>query len=288
MKAIFTKFDMLPQKKKMALVTAIVMTLALIVTIPSYAWFNEQKKAAEMYKVEFPNALYLNAAHREDRMYFNMNAISKYKIDPVTGGLAHDDDGKVVEVTHQQYVFSVSGKNTSKYKLQLAHTNNNQFTYTIYPAVEYDNKAAVPSGTSEEQMVEYKLNANSRNENELGSINNDTYDENDDTTVKCYVRSASPVSTSTSGGYQNNRSSNPMKAINSEGNKYYDENYSGLTNVEEYDVPSYWVSDDIPVVSDSNKKFCHYYVLEVTWNNRASMSFEDKETDMVYLTAERI
>ena len=283
MKGIFKKFDMLPQKKKMALVTAIVMTLSLIITIPAYAWFNEQKKAAELYKVEFPNALYLNAAHREDRMYFNMNAISPYKIDPVTGGLAHDNDGKVIPVTSQQYVFSVSGKNTQKYTLQLAHTNNNQFTYTIYPATE---NASKPSGVSDDYIVEYKLNANSRNENELGSINNDTYDKNDGTTIKYYVRSTSPVSTSTSHGYLNNVTTNPMKAKNND--TYYAENYpNSMTNVDDDDIPSYWLSDEIPVESDSNKKFCHYYVLEVTWGNRPSSGIENKETDMVYITAER-
>ena len=287
MKKIFDKFDMLPKKKKLALVTAVVMTLSLIITIPAYAWFNEQKKAAELYKVEFPNALYLNAAHREDRMFFNMNAISPYKTDPVTGGLAHDDDGKVIPVTSQQYVFSVSGKNTTKYRLQLAHTNNNQSTYTIYPAAEYADESEVPDGTDPELVVQYKLNANSRNENELGSINNDTYDENDNTTVKYYVRSTSPVSTTDSHGYQNNQTDNPMKAKDND--NYYAENYpNNMTNVEADDIPSYWLSDEISVVSDSNKKFCHYYVLEVTWNNRASMSFEEKETDMVYLTAERI
>ena len=285
MKRIFSKFDMLPKKNKMALVLAAVMTFSLIITIPAYAWFYEQRKAAEMYKVEFPNALYLNAAHREDRMYFNMNAISKYKMDPVTGGLYHDQDGKLVAVTSQQYVFSVSGKNTTKYTLQLAHTNNNQFEYTIYPATEYADKDSVPAGTSEDRVVEYKLNANSRNENDLGSINNDTYNADDDTTIKCYVRSASPVSTSISHGYQNNTSTTPMKA--SKTGKFYTENYGSKTNVDDDDVASYWRSDDITVVSDSNKKFCHYYVLEVTWNNRPTSGIESKETDMVYITADR-
>ena len=283
MKAIFTKFDMLPQKKKMALVTAIVMTLALIVTIPSYAWFNEQKKAAEMYKVEFPNALYLNAAQREDRMYFNMNAISPYEIDPVTGGLRHDTNGNPIPVTSQKYVFSVSGKNTTRYKMQLAHTNNNQFTYKIYEATEYSEKADIPSGTDDNLIVEYAVHPDSHNENDLGpTIDGKTISESGS---KFYVYNTTEVD----GEYKNTDTEIPMKAKMND--DYYDENYMAngqrLTNVEGNDAASYWQSENISVVSDSNKKFCHYYVLVVTWEKRTGYTFTNKETDMVYISATR-
>lgn len=83
MKKAIKKFNMLPSSKKLAIITAVVLTIILFVTISAYAWFSFQRNAAEMYKVEFPNSLYLNAAHREDRMYFNLSAISPYKMDPV-------------------------------------------------------------------------------------------------------------------------------------------------------------------------------------------------------------
>ena len=144
MKKLFKKFSILSKKKKIAFICAFLMTVALFVTVPVYGWFHMQKKAAEMYKVEFPNSLYLNAAHRVDRMYFNMNAISQYKVDPVTDSLAHDADGKLIPVTNQKYVFSVSGSNTTSYKLQIAHTNNNQFTYTLYEATQYKDSSEIP------------------------------------------------------------------------------------------------------------------------------------------------
>ena len=283
MKAIFTKFDMLPQKKKMALVTAVVMTLALIITVPSYAWFNEQKKAAEMYKVEFPNALYLNAAQREDRMYFNLNAVSPYEIDPVTGGLKHNANGEPIPVTSQKYVFSVSGKNTSRYKMQLAHTNNNQFTYKIYEATEYAQETDIPSGTDEDLIVQYAVHANSHNENDLGpTIDGKTISESGS---KYYVHSTTEVD----GEYKNTDTSTPMKA--GKNDIYFDENYKvngqRLTNIEAYDVASYWQSENISVTLDTNKKFCHYYVLEVTWEKRTGNTFTNKETDMVYISATR-
>jgi len=277
MKTLFKKFNNMPIKRRIALITAFSLTLLLFCSIPVLAWFYMQRKTAEMYKIEFPNSLYLNAAQREDRMYFNMNAISPYKTDPVTGGLVHDDDGKLIPVTRQLYVFSVSGSNTKSYKLQMAHTNNNQFTYTIYPATQYDDQASIPSGTLDADIVPFSMHLNSHTENTI-QVSYDLYSE---TGSKYYVKSA----TALIGEYKNNETSNPMKAKDDDA--FYVENYGDKTNVEENDIPSYWHSDSISVSLDSNKKFCDYYIVEVTWEKRTNMTFEDKETDMIYITASR-
>lgn len=282
MKNIIVKFKNLPMHKKIALCFAFMMTVTLIIAVPAFAWFYTQRKAAEMYKVEYPNSLFLNAAQREDRMYFNMNAISPYKTDPVTGGLVHDNDGKLIPVTKQLFVFSVSGSNTKSYKLQMAHTNNNQFSYTIYPAVQYSDQSSIPSGTSENDIVPYSMHADSHTENTI-QVADDVYSESG---TKYYVKSSSALS----GEYKNNVSSNPWLAKNND--SFYDENYkvneTRLTNVQDDDIPLYWQSDSISITWDSNKKFCHYYIIEVTWGNRTSeRTFEDKETDMIYITASR-
>jgi len=267
----------MPMKRRFGLITAIALTMVLICTIPVFAWFYMQRKAAEMYKVEFPNSLYLNAAQREDRVYFNMNAVSPYKVDPITGGLVHDNTGKLIPVTRQLFVFSVSGSNTKSYKLQMAHTNNNQFTYKIYPAVQYGSEESIPSGTDDADIVLYSMHADSHTENTI-QVADDVYSESGS---KYYVKSATEVS----GEYKNNQTSSPMQAKDND--SFYIENYSDKTNVEDNDIPSYWQSDSISVTWDSNKKFCHYYIVEVTWENRADRSFEDKETDMIYITASR-
>ena len=277
MKKIIKKLNTLPTNKKAALLTAVVLTIALSIAVPVAAWFYMQRKAAEMYKVEFPNSLYLNAAQREDRMYFNMNAISPYKVDPITGGFEHDNDGKLIPVTSQKYVFAVSGSNTKSYKLQLAHTNNNQFSYTIYPAKQYENEEAIPSGTANDDIVLYGMHENSHTENSM-LIVDDNYSESG---TRYYVKQASALS----GSYQNNLTDNPIRAKDND--SFYGENYGDLTNVQPDDIASYWQSDSISVISDSNKKFCHYYIIEVTWNLRGDNTFEDKETDMVYITASR-
>ena len=282
MKNAILKFNDLSLRKKIAFCAAVFMSIALLIAIPVAAWFYTQRKAAEMYKVEYPNSLYLNAAQREDRMYFNMNAISPYKTDPVTGGLVHDDDGKLIPVAKQLFVFSVSGSNTKSYKLQMAHTNNNQFTYTIYPATQYSSQSSIPSGTEEANIVPYSMHADSHTENTI-QVSDDQYSE---TGTKYYVKASSALS----GEYKNNTTSNPMQAKDND--TYYDENYkvndTKLTNVQVDDIPSYWQSDSVSVTWDSNKKFCHYYIIEVTWENRTSdRTFEDKETDMIYITASR-
>lgn len=281
MKALIKKFNNMPIKRRIALVTAITLTVVLFSFVSVYAWFYMQRKTAEMYKVEFPNSLYLNAAQREDRMYFNMNAVGPYKTDPITGSLIHDDDGKLIPVTRQLYVFSVSGSNTKSYRLQMAHTNNNQFTYTIYPAVQYDDQESIPSGTSDADIVPFSMHLNSHTENTI-QVSDNLYSE---TGSKYYVKSA----TALSGGYKNNKTSDPMQAKDDD--SFYDENYKVdnviLTNVQVDDIPSYWQSDSISVTWDANKKFCHYYIVEVTWEKRTNRTFEEKETDMIYITASR-
>ena len=276
-KELIEKIKNLPLKKRIVLLVTVILTAILCVDVVVVAWFYRQKKAAEMYKVEFPNSLYLNAAQREDRMYFNMNAISQYKIDPVTDSPVHDSQGNLIPVTSQKYVFAVSGSSVKNYKIQLAHTNNNQFTYKIYPATQYDTANDVPSGTSEDDIVLYNMHADSHNENNMQIVN----DEYSESGSKYYVKGSAVVP----GEYKNDKTDVPKEAESS--GPYYEENYGSLTNVQKDDIPSYWQSESIPVTWDSNKKFCHYYIIEVTWEKRAGLTFESKETDMVYITASR-
>ena len=276
-KELIEKIKNLPLKKRIVLLVTVILTAVLCVAVVVVAWFYRQRKAAEMYKVEFPNSLYLNAAQREDRMYFNMNAISQYKIDPVTDSPVHDEQGNLIPVNSQKYVFAVSGSSVKNYKIQLAHTNNNQFTYKIYPATQYDTANDVPSGTSEDDIVLYNMHADSHNENTMQIVN----DEYSESGSKYYVKGSAVVP----GEYKNDKTDVPKEAESS--GPYYEENYGSLTNVQKDDIPSYWQSESIPVTWDSNKKFCHYYIIEVTWEKRAGLTFESKETDMVYITASR-
>ena len=59
------KFMELTPCDKLRVVLATALTVILMASLPAYAWFTTQKKAAEMYEVEAPSTLILSAAHRE-------------------------------------------------------------------------------------------------------------------------------------------------------------------------------------------------------------------------------
>ena len=337
-KKIFGRFDRLPLKRKMHLVTAVTLTVCMLITIPSYAWFNEQKKAAEMFKVEYPNALYVNAAHREDRIFFdlgpiNVNANEKDKFGNdiyyskadgqpnyirVNDVIQTDENGAYLYITDptqsethkiskMQYVFSVSGSGTNSFKLQLAHTTNNQFIYTVYDATQYQYKkgatgltaeqqeAQVPAGTNDDRIVEYKVNENSHTENKL-IVPSDPSDEPAFPSTLYYVRSASSIGMTSENKKEVDLPGVTYKKIigktlsDSATEKYYTKTYEQYTDVNEYAVPIYWqktVTLHDSEIDENQKTFCKYYILEVTWNDAQQATMTNKETDMVYISVGR-
>ncbi len=340
-KKIFRRFDDLPARKRMQLVTAVTLTFCLMISIPSFAWFNEQKKAAEMFKIEYPNALYVNAAHREDRIYFdlgpiNVNANEKdeygndiyYDVNTNLPRYKYDDQDQIItedgmpqyetnpELTHthkiqkMQYVFSVSGSGTDRFTLQLAHTTNNQFTYTVYNATQYlykkgttglseeQKKACVPSDTDDDKIVKYDVNANSHTENKL-VIPTDAYDAVIPEGKLYYVREGGEGVGI--GMISQNKKEVTLDAVDykkvigktlddAADEKFYKETYGQYTDVNEYAVPIYWqkaVTLQASEIDDNNKTFCKYYILEVTWNEAQQATITNKETDMVYISVDR-
>ena len=138
-KTLGKSFLALSAIRKIELIVAMVCTVLLIISIPVLAWFSNQRKIAELQKIKYPNSLYINAAYREDQAYFGLDTIdiNDYKLTE-SGGYVTDVNGNAVRITEKQYVFSVSGTNTEYFILQLAHTNNNLFSYKIYNATQYD------------------------------------------------------------------------------------------------------------------------------------------------------
>lgn len=295
MKNIIHKYKELPFSKKVQFIIALMLTVGVISALPVYAWFTNQKKAAEMFKVQYPNALFINAAHREDQIHMKLDGIdidNTYLEDPY-GNVKVDSNNKPIKNDKKYYIFSVSGSNTYKYILQMAHTNNNQFNYKIYDAVQYDylkesevpeeetSPKVIPSGTDENMIIPYYLNADSHNENTIQVIGDEWVAS--DTSTKYYVRAETTVS---GGAYKNVDGSGSYPAKKDD--KYYTNTYKDNINVEKYSVPSYWQATVTlqPNEIDSNKNFCKYYILEVSWGSEQE-SQEDKETDMIYFSVER-
>lgn len=248
-----------------------------------------------MYKIEYPNSLYINAAHREDRMYFKLDTIdvNEYAKDENNEEIRDPETGKPIFVTEKNYIFTVSGSNAERFILQMAHTNNNLFNYTIYEAKQYDylstnapvgtdSDKIVPSGTPEDKILEYKTNPSGYTENPL-VFADDPINRNSSET-KYYV-----IRNEANGKYKNNTDNNdPIASDNLAKNNdvFYTENYGTNTNVEPHAIPSYW-QGVLNADPDSNKQFCKYYVLKVTWDPEVQIGNTAKETDMIYFSVKR-
>lgn len=278
--------------KRVQLAVAVLFTVGMMIAIPVYAWFSHMRKAAEMYKVQYPNSLYINSGHREDRIYFGLDGVNVNEYVKDENGEYVKVNGQLVQIREQYYVFSVSGSNTRSFLLQMAHTNNNKFTYTIYEATQYSDvdlaTAAVTSTdpeTEEEvvdvsRLVTYTQHAGSHTENNIQVIGDEFV--NNATSDLYYVRAENPVA----GSYLNVTGSGAYPANTND--EYYVANYGTNSNVEGSSVPSYWqklinlTDEEI----DANKQFCKYFILRVSWGDEQNTQV-DKETDMIYFSVKR-
>ena len=114
------------KRRTIEIVIAIILTTALLVTIPVFAWFTNQRNMAKLAKIKAPDDLYINAAHREDKIHLDMRTVNvskKYK----TTQINNQGEEEEVEnpITSQNYVFSVSGNYVRSFTLQMEHTTNN-------------------------------------------------------------------------------------------------------------------------------------------------------------------
>ena len=125
-KKIKNMFHTLSGGKKVSLILAFVLAGALVIMVPTLAWFSYQRGMGDMQYVDSPMELYITAGNGEDLSYLNLFDIK------VT------DPNKDCEY----YVFGVCGTDATGYNLQLAYTTNNQFEYFIYPAKEVASTAS--------------------------------------------------------------------------------------------------------------------------------------------------
>ena len=262
MNRIFERFDNMPQKRKMILVTAVTLTFALFVTVPSFAWFYSQRKAAEMFKVKYPNSLYINAAHREDRKFFELDEIDV------------DEEVNNTRVLSKKYVFSISGEGTNKYTLQMAHTNNNGFEYKIYNATEI---ASSSGADAEHKMHATALDPDGEIDPEENKPENTLTFSDEISGDYAYYRMGSLIT----GTYLNGSAT---AANTSPSDTYYKKTYGSNTNVQAESVPVYWQQEITTTIDPNTKQFCDYYILEVSWT---ASHRNTKETDMLYLSVKR-
>lgn len=262
------------KKRKILGLAALAAGLIAFSSTIAYAWFSQSHKIARMQEVVPPNTIFLSAAHRKAEINFQIGEVN-------TSAAA----------THRDYVFSISGVGVPYYLLELAHTTNNPFTYTIYPATfdEYDDENP-PAGT---EGVDYVL-FTAPKDNTAGAPATITNidDISTETETVYYYKIDTTVDTdatwytdegAVAGSYLNKASDGPLLA-NSTGT-YHDKTYNNITGnvdvVQKNAEPLYWKSSAI--LGDS-RAFCHNYIIRVDWGG-AVLDKKTKETDIIYLFA---
>ena len=229
------KLNKMSLSKKISIVLTSVITVMLAVTAV-FAWFSNKKQVATIAKINSPAKLSLKAGNQEDIINFKMSGID------VSKGNSKD------------FVFCVEGEDITKYSIQLAHTTNINFTYTIYRATE----------TNDTTKVEYTLESGDQ---------------------KAYYDKTELLS-----GAAVNESTDTVVSSRKLGNTSYEvKSYDEGDTRQKFAEPLYWQSDAIKAneapydYNSAERAFVNYYVLTVSWGTDVQ---NDKETDMIYLTAQ--
>lgn len=232
------------EEKRKSKIIYIVLLLCLLGVAAglTYAWFRQSYSLSTVAKIKASIRLDLAAGNGEDASRFQIGTVD------TTG-----DD-----VTHKDYVIAVKKDKPTNYILQIGHTTNIPFTYTLYKATE-DNSGTV------------------------------IYVGADNITHKYKKSDPDPVR----GKYLNKISDDKILA-NSTGT-YHEQTYESYSKIQENAEPLYWQSTDTTLGSGTDS--VDYYILTVSWKKRGSEQtksdddkykyiddIEDKETDIVYIS----
>ncbi len=276
--------------KKIQLVAALLLTTGILMFIPVYAWFYNQREVARLERIKSPDSLYITAANREDKINIKMNEID------VNSTWNADTDEKA---TYKYFVFAVAGQYVVNYNLQLAHTKNNNFKYEIFEAEASNTN---PGGIEGKDYIVYHAD-DLRIPADLESI--DTHD-GIDTSLPIYYSvkkddsepakqiSLNAGTTYTIGedtlsfdGHYINMESGTSEYTKLADDTYHDKTYS-YDLVERHSEPLYWQVTGIEVEDTTGVKnpFYHEYILKVSWDETANLAdlSKYKDTDIVYIT----
>lgn len=167
-----SKEEKLDKRQKYQLILALIVTALLAVVVGTQAWLTYVRRLQTAAVVDMPNL------------------IIQGPLDSDTAPLELGD----IDVTNgnsRQYVFSITATNASGYKLQLAHTTNIPFNYTIYKT-DYDTSGDY-SITSAEHTYGYNADDTLDGEylnqdNESKKANRDYHGQTYETYLTKYVQ----------------------------------------------------------------------------------------------------
>ena len=239
--------DKKKQKRKLIL-SGVALALSGLVLVISYAWFYMRREMSTVAWIKAPIVLDIRAGNGQDIKYLDMGNIA-----------VGEGDGS------KDYVFCVYGKPVDNYSLQLAYTTNIAFHYDVYRADLVENGSGEVTFESPDKKATFNI-----------------------------VDKEMPVISGLSMNEIKARNESPEK-YQSHALSYGDEkkeNIVGKNKVQKNNEPLYFLAEENGVkvmkprnISEDHTEFLDYYVLRVSW--KAGEVHEDKETDIVYLTASR-
>ena len=223
------------------IVFALILSIAAVTSLTVSAWLIVRKELAAYAPVSTNEALYIGAGHAEGDTFESVRYLYFNGID------ASDETG------YSDYVFCVFGHFVSGFRLQLAYTTNNQFTYEIYNATESSTNSAGAvehtTHTSPAATYYYTINGAAI----AGSFLNATTD-NGETVAD--TASVNEKHTDTYGSY-------------------------ATGNVNKYAEPLYWQTSST-ITGNSHGDFVKYFILRVYTGDKES---NDRETDVLCIAA---
>ena len=280
------KIEAMDKAQKIQLIAALIMTVLLIISMPTFAWFSYQNEMAVSTKIDSPATLEIKSGGHpgEEQAIINFELSD---IDTEDSTYNHyTKDG--VTYYYKDFVFCVKGKSLSSYDLQLAHTTNIAFKYEIYSAIADDNGDILymPKDNNAANSQRYRL-ARIKTD-----ANGDAVLDNNDEAI--YEDYNEPLD----GAYANATIVGNRVVVNdSLKGRSYDVGTNG-DNVQQYANPAYWIKRGIVVhsIQKQDGGFTHPYVLRISWIMSTSIDDEareedlnivqnNKETDMIYITA---
>ena len=230
------------EEKRKSKIIYIVLLLCLLGVAAglTYAWFRQSYSLSTVAKIKASIRLDLAAGNGEDASRFQIGTVD------TTG-----DD-----VTHKDYVIAVKKDKPTNYILQIGHTTNIPFTYTLYKA---------GSGTENDNNVVY-----------VGE--KETF----------YYKKGTVVS----GKYLNKKSEDIILA----NGDYHKQTYESYSKIQENAEPLYWQSTDTTLGSGTDlidyyiltvswaKRLAEQTKDEANDKYKYIDDIEDKETDIVYIS----
>lgn len=221
---------------------------ALIATaIPAYAWFYYERRIAAAAMIDTPRSIHINAGPGDDEVieYLDLsgiNAADHSHFQTVDGETCY----------YKDFVFYIKGENITQYRLQLAYTTNNQYTYYVYKANSVSSSSAF----------------------------NVYYELHDSSGTKVYLAEGARIN----GDFINLNAEGEIQAARGD-NRYYkgaDKTYETDDTVNRYAMPLYWQSESISTGLEGLGAFEDAYILRVLWDEHKE---NNKETDIIYIAA---